>query len=89
MARKLGRLTLEQVGYEAALPGEPDQTIWGPDVAFVSVDHVPAALTAIEHGDYAPAPDEPMRTLKASDLLDGLDVAPGFMLLVADLFVFA
>ena len=29
MPRKLGRLTLEQTGYEATLPGETDQTIWG------------------------------------------------------------
>jgi Uma2 family endonuclease len=135
MPRKLGRLTLEQVGYEATLPGEPDQTIWGPDVAFVSAVHVPAMLEAVGRGDYAPAPDlvaeivsdsqsrpemrerserwlqagtrlvwnvwpdaqtvdvwtpdEPMRTLKVNDLLDGLDVVPGFSLPVADLFVFA
>ena len=135
MPRKLGRFTLGRVGYEATLPGEPDQTIWGPDVAFASADHIPALLEAVARGNYSPAPDllaeivsesqsrpemrerserwlsagtrlvwnvwpdaqtvdvwtpdEPMRTLTTSDLLDGLDVVPGFTLPVADLFVFA
>ena len=31
-------------------------------------------------------PDEPMRTVKADETLDGLDVAPGFHMPVADLF---
>ena len=32
-------------------------------------------------------PDEPLRTLQASDLLDGLNVVPGFTMPVADLFI--
>jgi Uma2 family endonuclease len=55
--RHLGRVSMGQGGYDATLPGEPDHTIWGPDVAFVSADHIPAALVAISRGDYAPAPD--------------------------------
>ena len=34
-------------------------------------------------------PDEVLRTLNASDLLDGLDVVAGFTMPVADLFTFA
>ncbi len=32
-------------------------------------------------------PDEPMRTLAAHDTLDGLDIVPGFLMPVADLFI--
>jgi Uma2 family endonuclease len=133
-SRRLGRVSLEQVGYNATLPGETDETIWGPDAAFISAEHIAAALEAVARGNYAPAPDlvaeivsesqsrpemreraerwmqagtrlvwnvwpaaqtvdawtpdEPMRTLKTGDVLDGLDVVPGFTLPVADLFVF-
>lgn len=33
-------------------------------------------------------PDEPMRTLASREVLDGLEVVPGFTIPVADLFVF-
>ena len=32
-------------------------------------------------------PDEPMQTLSAHERLDGLDVAPGFTMPIADLFI--
>lgn len=130
--RKLGRCTMEQVGFDAALPGEEDDTSWAPDVTFSTNERVAAQQAAVAAGDYGPAPDiaaevvspsqsrsdmaeraqrwlgagarlvwiiwppsqtvdvwtpdEPMRTLKAGDLLDGLDVLPGFIMLVADVF---
>lgn len=57
MPRRLGRVSMEQVGYDATLPGESDETTYGPDVAFMSAERLPTAQAAIARGDYAPAPD--------------------------------
>lgn len=55
--RKLGRCTLEQVGFNAALPGEQDDTTWAPDVTFSTNERIAVQQAAIAAGDYAPAPD--------------------------------
>ena len=55
--RRLGRCTLEQVGFNAALPGEEDDTSWAPDVTFSTNERVAAQQTAVAAGDYGPAPD--------------------------------
>ncbi|HEY7350134.1 MAG TPA: Uma2 family endonuclease [Ktedonobacterales bacterium] len=64
--RRSGRASMEQGGYNATLPGETDETIWGPDVAFISAERLPAALSSIARGDYAPAPDLAAEVVSAS-----------------------
>jgi Uma2 family endonuclease len=132
MPQRLGRVSSEQVGYDATLAGESDETTYGPDVAFVRTERIPNAQAAVARGDYAPAPDliaevvsasqsktdvaeraqrwlgagtrlvwtiwpesqtvdvwtpdTPMYTLSPNDSLDGLDVLPGFTLVLVDLF---
>ena len=54
---KLGRVSMEQGGYDARIAGESDDSTYGPDVAFLSNERIPLALAAIAAGDYAPAPD--------------------------------
>lgn len=54
---KLGRCTLEQVGFDAALPGEEDDTSWAPDVTFSTNERIAAQQAAVQAGDYGPAPD--------------------------------
>ncbi|HEY7127141.1 MAG TPA: Uma2 family endonuclease [Ktedonobacterales bacterium] len=131
--RKLGGLTYEQVGYNITQPDDPEESVWMPDLAFVSKNNAQRVLEARKKGDYPrlapdlvvevvspsqskadmterahrwlaagtrliwaiwPAtktvdvwqPDDPTRTLKAREQLDGLEVVPGFALAVADLF---
>ena len=130
--RKLGRCTLEQVGFNAALPGEDDDTSWAPDVTFSTNERVATQQAAVAAGDYGPAPDlaaevvspsqsrpemveraerwlgagsrmvwivwpssqtvdvwmpdTPMHTIGPHGVLDGLDVVPGFILALDDLF---
>lgn len=55
--RKLGRCTMEQVGFNAALPGEEDDTSWAPDVTFSTNERVAVQQAAVQAGDYGPAPD--------------------------------
>ncbi len=55
--RKLGRCTLEQVGFNAALPGEQDDTSWAPDVSFSTHERTALQRAAVAAGDYGPAPD--------------------------------
>lgn len=55
--RRWGRCTLEQGGFNVTLPGEVDETIWGPDVSFSTNDRVVVQEAAIARGEYAPAPD--------------------------------
>ncbi|HEY7350174.1 MAG TPA: Uma2 family endonuclease [Ktedonobacterales bacterium] len=131
---RLGAVTWEQVGYDITQPGEPEESTWMPDLAFVRTEHARQVLEARQRGEYphlAPdlvvevvspsqskadmterahrwlaagtrllwaiwpnqqqvdmwQPDEPMQTLSARERLDGLDVVPGFTMLVADLFI--
>lgn len=56
-AHRLGRCTLEQGGFNAALPGEEDDTSWAPDVSFSTNERVAAQQAAIAAGDYSPAPE--------------------------------
>lgn len=57
MPQRLGRVSSEQVGYDATLSGENDETTFGPDVAFLRTERIPIAQAAVARGDYAPAPD--------------------------------
>lgn len=57
MRHKLGRCTLEQVGFDAALPGEDDDTTRAPDVSFSSFERIAEQQRAVAAGDYGPAPD--------------------------------
>jgi Uma2 family endonuclease len=66
MSRRLGRVSLEQVGYDATVQGESDETTYGPDVAFMSAERLPMAQVAIARGDYAPAPDLVAEVVSAS-----------------------
>jgi len=64
--RRLGRCTLEQGGFNATLPGETDETIWGPDVSFSTHERVAEQDAAIARGEYAPAPDLVVEVVSAS-----------------------
>ena len=133
--RELGRLTYSQEGYDISRVGAEGETIWAPDLGFVSTERLPIVREARRQGKYARlAPDlavevvspsegrtyvtekvqrwlsagtrllwviwpgsqtvevwqgdEPMHSLSAPDRLDGLEVVPGFTMLVAELFEF-
>lgn len=64
--RKLGRCTLEQGGFDATLPGETDETTYGPDITFSTNERVALQQVAIARGDYAPAPDLAAEVVSAS-----------------------
>ncbi len=66
MPRRLGRVSSEQVGYNVTIAGETDDTIYGPDVAFLSMERIPLAQAAIAQGSYAPAPDLIAEVVSAS-----------------------
>ena len=66
MPRRLGRISVEQGGYDATIAGESDDSTYGPDVAFLSAERLPAAMAAIARGDYAPAPDLIAEVVSAS-----------------------
>lgn len=66
MPRQLGRVSSEQVGYNATLAGENDETTYGPDVAFLSTERIPIAQAAVARGDYAPAPELVAEVVSAS-----------------------
>lgn len=66
MPQRLGRVSSEQVGYNATLSGETDETTYGPDVAFVRTERIPSAQAAVARGDYAPAPDLIAEVVSAS-----------------------
>ena len=66
MPQQLGRVSSEQVGYDATLSGENDETTYGPDVAFVRTERIPSAQAAVARGDYAPAPDLIAEVVSAS-----------------------
>jgi Uma2 family endonuclease len=64
--RRLGRCTMEQVGFNAALPGEEEDTSWAPDVTFSTNERVAAQQAAVAAGDYGPAPDIAAEVVSAS-----------------------
>jgi Uma2 family endonuclease len=66
MPRQLGRVSFEQVGYDATLAGDSDQTTYGPYVAFVITERIPSAQAAVVRGAYAPAPDVIAEVVSAS-----------------------
>jgi Uma2 family endonuclease len=66
MPRHLGRISVEQGGYDATIAGESEDSTYGPDVAFLSAERLPAAIAAIAAGDYAPAPDLVAEVVSAS-----------------------
>jgi Uma2 family endonuclease len=130
---QLGGVTLEQLGYNITQQGEADESVWMPDLAFISISKAEVLREARKGKAYLPfapdllfevvsptqhapemkerierwlaagtrlawvawpeqqavdvwQPDEPMRTLKRHESLDGLEVVPGFLMLLADLF---
>lgn len=64
--RHWGRCTLEQGGFNVTLPGETEETIWGPDVSYSTNDRVTVQEAAIARGEYAPAPDLVVEIASAS-----------------------
>lgn len=130
----LGRVTLEQAGYDLTALGAQGGTAVAPDLAFVQTARLSLVQEARQRKEYARlapdlaveivspsqattaemeerahlwlaagtrlvwniwpdeervdvwTPDEPMRSLRARASLDGLDVVPGFTMLLADLF---
>ena len=64
--RHWGRCILEQGGFNVTLPGETEETIWGPDVSYSTNDRVTVQEAAIARGEYAPAPDLVVEIASAS-----------------------
>ncbi len=64
--RHLGRCTLEQGGFDATLPGEPDETTRGPDITFSTNERLVLQEAAIARGDYATPPDLVAEIVSAS-----------------------
>jgi Uma2 family endonuclease len=54
---KMGRCTLEQVGFNAALPGEEEDTTRAPDVTFSTFERIAEQQRAVAAGRYGLAPD--------------------------------
>ncbi len=64
--RRWGRCTLEQGGFNVTLPGETEDTIWGPDVSYSTNDRLTVQEATIANGEYAPAPDLVVEIASAS-----------------------
>lgn len=57
LQHRLGRCTLEQVGFNAALPGEEEDTTRAPDVTFSTYARIAEQQAAVAAGEYAVPPD--------------------------------
>ena len=65
---ELGRLTYSQEGYDISRPGAEGETVWAPDLAFVSAEHLPIVREARRRGKYAPlAPDLAVEVVSPSE----------------------
>ena len=130
---QLGGVTLEQLAYNITQQGEAEESVWMPDLAFISITKAAAIRKSRKGKAYLPfapdlifevvspsqrapemaerigrwlaagtrlawvawpeqhtvdvwQPDEPKRTLKRHENLDGLEIVPGFLMPLADLF---
>ncbi len=65
--RQLGRLTYSQEGYDISSPGAEGETVWAPDLAFVSNEHLPMVYEARQRKKYPRlAPDLAVEVISPS-----------------------
>jgi Uma2 family endonuclease len=65
---ELGRLTYSQEGYDISRPGAEGETVWAPDLGFVSTEHLPIVREARSQGKYARlAPDLAVEVVSPSE----------------------
>ena len=66
--RQLGRLTYSQEGYDISRQSAEGETVWAPDLAFVSTEHLPIVREARRQGKYARlAPDLAVEVVSPSE----------------------